>query len=439
VTPLPTVSDLEKEFIKKHSKSQKLYERARNILPSGVSHDGRFAKPFPIYMVKAEGTHKWDVDGNEYVDYVMGHGGALFGYGDPRLRAAMEKALANPHMGACTELEIEWAETIERLVPCAKNGYVRGCSCGGEAVEEAVRVARIHTGKDKIVIHEGCYHGKWEETCVGRGPPYGLVNQKGIPKAIRENVILVPYNKPEAVEAAFRTGEVACILLQGNAPYTKDYIKTLRELTTKYGVVFIMDEVVSGFRYSVGGAQEYYGVTPDLAALGKVIGGGAPCGAVAGPKEILQYYEFRDEYWNRFIRPAVGGTWNMQPLSIAAGIEAMNICDKEHEKIYPRLYEIGKRLTKNLNDTAADLHIKVTAGGLPPENPTNITATLDPHASPLAAYAVDLTLKNNGFFSYRGISGHTTFKYTEEDLRQTEDAFRKALEVIKENKLTPTV
>lgn len=434
---LPTISDLEKEYGKKHPKSQKLYERALKVLPSGVSHDGRIARPFPVYMTRAEGAYKWDVDGNQYVDYVMGHGGTLFGYGDKRLRAALENALAAPHMGACTEAEIEWAETITRLVPCGKNGYVRGCSCGGEAVEEAVRLARIHTGNDKIVIHEGCYHGKWEETCVGRGPPYGIVNQKGIPKYIRDNVILVPYNKPEAAEAAFKTGEIACILLQGNAPYTKDYIKTLRELTTKYGVVFLMDEVVSGFRYAVEGAQGYYGVTPDLTTLGKIVGGGAPCGAVTGPKEFMQYLEFRDSNWNRFTRSATGGTWNSQPLSISAGIVAMDICDKEREKIYPRLYEIGKKLVKAIDDAAKDYRLKITGTGLPPDNPTQVAARLDPGASPLAASAIYLSMVNNGVFSYGGMPSNTCIKYSDEDLKKTEEAIDKTFAVLKENKLVP--
>ena len=256
---MTTIKELETEYIRKHRKSKELYERALNSYASGVTHDARYARPFPIYMAKADGAKKWDVDENEYVDYVMGHGALLFGYNDKRLTAALERVLPYIHMGSCTELEIEWAEMIKKLVPCARDGFVRACACGGEAVEMAARVARIYTGRDKIVIHGGCYHGKWEEINYGHsGPPYGLCNIRGIPKSVRENVIILPYNNPEALEKAFKTGDVACIFLQGNAPYTKSYMEEVRELTTKYGVVFILDEVVSGFRYAPGGAQEYY-------------------------------------------------------------------------------------------------------------------------------------------------------------------------------------
>ncbi|RLI12622.1 aspartate aminotransferase family protein [Candidatus Bathyarchaeota archaeon] len=432
---------LEEEYMKKHPRSRNLYSRALKCFASGVTHDGRYVKPFPIYMVKADGAKKWDVDGNEYIDYVMGHGALLFGYNDKRLRRAVESVLSNIHMGSCTELEIEWAEMIKKLVPCARDGFVRACACGSEAIAMAVRLARVHTGRDKIVVHEGCYHGKWESVILAHnGPPYGLCNTRGIPKSVGENTIIIPYNKPEIVEKVFATGDVACIILQGNAPYTKEYMKELRELTEKYGVVFILDEVVSGFRYAAGGAQEYYGVTPDLAVLGKIVGGGAPIGAICGSRELLQYYEFRDdEYWNRFVRISIGGTWNAQPICISAGLEAMKIIDMERNEIYPRLYKICERLVDSIVKCAEEAGIRVSVGGTPPERPmAYIHPKFADGSSPLAAYAFYLSMTNNGVFPYRTGRFVPCVKHSDEDLNRTENAMRKAMEVLKKDNLVPS-
>lgn len=331
----------------------------------------------------------------------------------------------------------------------------------------ALRLARIYTGKDKVVLHAGSYHGKGDTTIiVTRGPPFGMCNVRGIPQGVRGDVIIVPYNNLPAVEKAFAAGEVACIILQGNALYTREYVEGLSELTSRYGVVFIMDEVVSGFRYTAGGAQEYYGVTPDLTAIGKIIGGGAPIGAVCGKREIMEYYAFKDDYWNRFVRVGVGGTWNAQPQSVVGGIAMMKIIDAEPTRIYPRLYKIGRRLTKSFNDQAEDLGLAVLAFGLPVENPTTLSINLFNQPIPSdkmylwqtgpttfedytmknsfaaggrANYATYLAMMNSGIFSYSGRGGSLCTKYTEEDLRKTEDAFGRTLLVLKENKLVGEV
>jgi len=435
------MTELEREYVKKHPISKQLHERALDCFASGVTHDARYAKPFPIYMVKADGTKKWDVDGNEYVDYVMGHGALLFGYNDERLRSAIEQVLSNIHIGSCTELEIEWAEMIKKLVPCAQDGWVRASACGGEAIEMAVRLARIHTGKDKILINEGCYHGIWEEVNYGHsGPPYGFCNVRGIPRSIRDDIAIIPYNDPVAVEKVFAGGDVACTLLQGNAPYTREYIEELRALTTKYGVVFILDEVVSGFRYAPGGAQEFYGVTPDMAVLGKIIGGGAPIGAVCGSRDLLQYHEFRegDSYWNRFVRISVGGTWNAQPVCISAGLESMRIIDRERSVIYPRYYEICQKLTGYLNESAEESGVAVSVSGTPPEKPlVNIGPDFRTEANSLAMYAYYLSMTNNGIYPF-GIGRFIPcVKHDSSDLGKTGEAIRKSMRILRESNLVP--
>jgi len=458
------IEDLEKEYISKHQRSKELYMRANNCFPGGVTHDSRFAEPFPIYMEKALGSKKWDVDGNEYVDYVMGHGALLLGYGDERVTAAFREQIEKAvHMGSCTELEIEWAEMIKKLVPSARDGLVRATSCGTEAVQMAIRLSRIYTERKKIVIFGGSYHGKGDNTiCAYKGPPFKMFNVRGIPQSILDDVIIVPFNNLEAVEEALATKEVACLILHGNNLYTRDFVKGLRELTTQYGTVFIIDEVISGFRYSAGGAQEYYGVTPDLSVLGKIIGGGAPIGAICGKKEIMDYYSFKDDYWNRFVRVAVGGTWNAQPICICGGIEVMKIIDKNRDTIYPKLYNIGKRLTTRFNELAEDLKVAAVAVGFPPDNPTYFAINLLNRATPpgkeylwetgprsfedyalrakliansRAYYAFYLSMINNGIFPFGKSSFMLCTKHSEEDIKKTEDAFEKSLEILKENNL----
>jgi glutamate-1-semialdehyde 2,1-aminomutase len=461
---MSSLQELEQAYIATHPQSYQLYQRAVESYPSGVTHDARYARPFPIYVTHALGTKKWDVDDHVYVDYVMGHGALLFGYGDPEISDAFRQCIGHGiHLGACTELELEWAELIKQLVPSAHDGWVRGTASGTEANQMAIRLARWYTGRDRVVLHTGAYQGKGDATIlVSRGPPFGRSNVRGIPDGVRNDVILVPYNDLTAVESAFQTGRVAGIILQGNALYTKEYLTGLRDLTMQYGVVFIMDEVVSGFRYAAGGAQEYYDVTPDLTTLGKVIGGGAPVGAICGQPTILDAYTFKDALWNRFTRIGVGGTWNAQPLPIVGGIAAMRKIASEGPSLYERLYGIGRRLVQYVNTRASELNVTVHALGLPIDNPTTLSIYLlnraiapdhrylwetgptsfDDYetkagytAAAPAQYALYLAMINQGIYSYRGRGGSLCTKYSEEDLTQTEAAIDYALEMLKANQL----
>jgi glutamate-1-semialdehyde 2,1-aminomutase len=461
---MPTISEVEKEYVRKHKKSKLLYQRALNSFASGVSHDARFVRPFPIYAVKAKGSRKWDVDGNEYVDYVMGHGALLTGYCDEKVSAAIQSQSQKAmHMGTSTELEIEWAELIKKLVPSARGGLVRATACGSEATMIAVRLARIYTEKQKVVLHAGSYNGKWDTTiCAPRGPPFGAPTVRGIPRGVKEDVIIIPYNNLRATEEAFQTGEVSTIILQGNSLFTKEYVEGLRKLTRQYGVVFMMDEVVSGFKYAAGGAQEYYEVTPDVTILGKIIGGGAPVGAVCGKKEIMEYHCFKDDYWNKFVRISLGGTWNAQPLSIVGGVEVMKMIDKKRDKIYPQLRRVGKRLTKSFKDLAEDSRVSAVTINLPYEEPvafsTNfLNRPLPPEKEYLwktgptsfedynirAGFSTGgetnrvtyLSMINNGISALRGRSFVLCTRHDNEDMTMTENAFEATINLLKENGL----
>jgi len=217
-------------------------------------------------------------------------------------------------------------------------------------------------------------------------------------------------------------------------------MEELRALTAKYGVVFILDEVVSGFRYAPGGAQEFYGVTPDMAVLGKIIGGGVPIGAVCGNRDLLQYHEFRegDSYWNRFVRISVGGTWNAQPVCISAGLESMRIIDKERSVIYPRYYEICQKLTGYLNESAEESGLAVSVSGTPPEKPlVNIGPAFRAGASPLAMCAYYLSMTNDGIYPFGTSRFIPCVKHNDQDLEKTGEAIRKCMRILKENNLAP--
>jgi glutamate-1-semialdehyde 2,1-aminomutase len=459
-----TLNELEKQYVDTHKKSQKLYEQALEVLPGGVSHDSRFRKPFPIYARNAAGSKKWDVDGNEYVDLVMGHGALLFGYGEEKVVERLSEQIKEAtHIGACSEYEIEWAKLIQQLIPSARNGLVRGTSCGTEAVAMGIRLSRAYTDKNRIIIHLGAYHGKIDTTIIARsGPPIKTYNVKGIPEGVMKDVAIVPFNNLQAVRKELQAGDVACILLHSNALYEKEYVKGLRELSTEYDAVFFMDEVVSGCRYSAGGAQEYYGVTPDLTALGKIIGGGVPVGAICGNKDIMDYYSFKDENWNKYMRISVGGTWNCQPISIIGGIEMMKKINTEKDRIYPKIRETSKKLCKSFNEQAEDLGVSAYAYGLPVDNPTTFSINLFNKMIPeekkylwktgprtfdeykeKSSYRAEsksnqinyLSMINDGIFSYGGLGGSISTAHTNQDADKILKATENSLRILKENKL----
>jgi len=459
-----TLNELEKQYVDTHKKSQKLYEQALEVLPGGVSHDSRFRKPFPIYARNAAGSKKWDVDGNEYVDLVMGHGALLFGYGEEKVVERLsEQVKEATHIGACSEYEIEWAKLIQQLIPSARNGLVRGTSCGTEAVAMGIRLSRAYTSKNRIIIHLGAYHGKIDATIIARsGPPIKTYNVKGIPEGVMKDVAIVPFNNLPAVRKELQAGDVACILLHSNALYEEEYVKGLRELSTDYDAVFFMDEVVSGFRYSAGGAQEYYGVTPDLTALGKIIGGGVPVGAICGNKDIMDYYSFKDENWNKYMRISVGGTWNCQPVSVVGGIEMMKKINTEKDRIYPKIRTTSKKLCQSFNEQAEDLGVSVYANGLPVDNPTTFSINLFNKTIPeekmnlwktgpknfdeykeKSSYRAEskanqinyLSMINDGIFSYGGLGGSISTAHTNQDIDKILKATENSLRILKENRL----
>ena len=342
------------EYRAKHPKSAALAERARRAIPGGITHDIRHLTPFPVYVDRAAGTRKWDVDGHEYVDYWMGHGALFLGHCHPAVVKAVQAQMARgTHLGASHELEIRWAELVNELIPCAE--LTRFTMSGTEATHLAMRVARAFTGRSKIVKFTGHFHGWHDGAVAGVNPPYEVPMSAGVPEGTMDQVLICPPNDIKAVEVALKRGDVAAVIMEpaggqaGTTPTIPGYLQELRALTTKHEVVLIFDEVITGFRYAPGGAQQYFGVTPDLTTLAKIVAGGLPGGAVCGKRNIMSMLTHRgDPDWDRSQRVAHAGTFNANPLSAAAAIATLEMCGDA--SLQARASKTGEELRRALTD-----------------------------------------------------------------------------------------
>jgi glutamate-1-semialdehyde 2,1-aminomutase len=345
---------IQEEFRARHPKSAALAERARAAIPGGITHDIRHLLPFPVYIDRASGTRKWDVDGHEYVDYWMGHGALFLGHCHPAVvKAVQEQVARGTHLGASHELEVRWAELVNRLVPCAD--LTRFTMSGTEATHLAMRVARAFTGRPRIVKFAGHFHGWHDGAAAGVNPPYEVPMSAGIPGATLDQVIICPPNDIKAVEVALERGDVAAVIMEpaggqsGTTPTMPGYLQELRALTARHEVVLIFDEVITGFRYAPGGAQAYFGVTPDLTTLAKIVAGGLPGGALCGTRSLMSMLAFRDDPdWDRARRVAHAGTFNANPLSAAAGIATLSLC--EDASLQARANKYGEELRRALTE-----------------------------------------------------------------------------------------
>ncbi len=323
---------ISQEFAERFAGSLTRYQRARQVIPGGITHDGRHLRPFPISVARANGAHKWDVDGNELIDFVVGHGSLILGHNDPTVTAAVAAQLEHgTHFGAGHEGEALWAEKIVELVPSAER--VKFTSSGTEATLLAMRLARAATGRPTILKFEGHFHGWNDYALKGEAPPFDRATSPGIPDAVMGTVAVVPANDIAAVDARLAEGGIAGIIIEPSGgswatiPLAEGFLQQLRDAATKHGSVLIFDEVITGFRWSPGGSQAKIGITPDLTTLAKIVAGGLPGGAVAGRADLLDLLAFRDDAtWNAEHKVRHPGTFNANPLSAAAGIACLTQC-----------------------------------------------------------------------------------------------------------------
>lgn len=349
----------------RHSRSRQLFQRAQQRIPGGVNSPARAFKSVggdPPFLVRAEGARLWDADGNEYLDYVGSWGPMLLGHRHPAVVAAIEEALAGgTSFGAPTEREVEMAELLAAIVPSIET--VRLVNSGTEAAMSALRVARGFTGRELTVKFEGNYHGHVDSLLVKAGSglaTLGISDSAGVPAGFAGTTIPLPYNSVEAVEQAFRAqGEsIAAVIVEpvvgnmGCVPPQPGFLEALRTLCSRYGAVLIFDEVMTGFRVAPGGAQERFGVTPDMTILGKVIGGGLPVGAFGGRREIMETAAPLGAVYQ-------AGTLSGNPLAVAAGLATLRLL-RGAPDAYAKLEALGARLQQGVAAAAADAGAALT-------------------------------------------------------------------------------
>ncbi len=345
--------------------SIKLFDRAQRLMPGGVSSPVRAISPYPFYTAKAAGPYLWDSDGNRFIDYCLAYGPMILGHRHPAImQAAMDQMDRGWLYGTPSELEVRMAERVSGLYPSMER--LRFVSSGTEATMAAIRVARGSTGRDKIIKIEGGFHGAHDSVLVKAGSgatTLGIPDSRGVPVDTAKNTLQVPYNDLEALEKVLKSfpGQIACLIIEpvlgniGPVLPLKGYLQAVRQLTQEHDVLLIFDEVITGFRLSLGGAQELFGVKPDLTTLGKIIGGGFPVGIFGGRSDLMEQ-----------VAPSGGiyqaGTFNGSPVSLASGMATLDVMEKEN--VLAKLNNTGNEMRSRLIEIVDDLKLDYSVVGI---------------------------------------------------------------------------
>jgi glutamate-1-semialdehyde 2,1-aminomutase len=422
--------------------SDRLFEKAIALIPGGVNSPVRAFKSVgrnPLFIVSASGSILRDADGNEFIDYVGSWGPMILGHAHPRVIEAVRRAaLSGTSFGAPTELEISLAELITKIMPSVE--MVRMVNSGTEATMSAIRLARAFTGRELIVKFEGCYHGHGDSFLVKAGSgamTLGVPDSPGVPRGVAAGTLNATFNDIESVRALVdqNKGRIAALIVEpvvgnmGCVPPVQGFLGALRDLCTTEGIVLIFDEVMTGFRVARGGAQELFGVRPDLTTLGKIIGGGLPVGAYGGKSEIM-----------RMVAPSgpmyQAGTLSGNPLAMSAGYETLSIL-MEDPDLYDHLERKSYRLAVGINENIAELGLSLA------QNRVGSMSTLFFTPGPVRDYRSALRADTQRFAVYfremleRGIylapsqfeAGFVSIAHTDEDIDRTIQANSEALEI----------
>jgi glutamate-1-semialdehyde 2,1-aminomutase len=396
---------MSKEYVSKTSKSKALYERAKKVLPAGVSYGIRYFEPYPFYTAKAKGSKLYDVDGNEYIDFWLGHTALILGHSPPAVVDAVKRQLENgTHYGTSHELEIRLAEQIAKMVSSAE--MVRFTNSGTEANMYATRLARAYTGRSKIAKFEGGWHGGYDALHVGVRYPFNIPESAGLTDGALQDTILLPFNDLEGVKKKLRNEKAASIVIEpvlgagGGIPAEKEFLKGLREFCDEKEILLIFDEVITGFRLAPSGAQQYYGVEPDITVFGKILGGGFPIGAFCGSRETMErldtvlhkrpYYSFH------------GGTFAANPITMTAGLATLKIL--EDGQLINKLNMLGDKIRGQLREVFEANGVDVQVIGVGSLFGTHFTkeevkdANAASRADRIKLVDYNLTLIENGVF-----------------------------------------
>jgi glutamate-1-semialdehyde 2,1-aminomutase len=427
-------------YREKTRKSYQMFLKAQKIMPSGQSHNARFYEPYPFFAIKARGKYIWDVDGNRYVDYWMGHTALILGHSPPIVsKVIRENAEKGLLYGAPNKYALELAELVVKTVPCAET--VRFCTTGAEATMYAVRLARAFSGRKLIAKIAGGWHGYSSALTVGVSSPYNVSESAGLVPEEERQVKLVEFNDVEMTRRALNedSNEIAALILEpvlgagGVLPAERSYLKFLREECDRLGILLIFDEIITGFRLALGGAQEYYGIRPDLCTLGKILGGGLPASAIAGRKDVMELADVRrrskkERCW------IGGGTFSENALPMKAGLATLRHLHSNRSTVYERIGSLGDKLRASVDKIFADNGVIAQTTGLgslfathfPAEGQGRISKPTEVEASNRALekkYYFSLLAKDNIFF----IPGHIGAISTVHERADT-TAFLKATE-----------
>jgi glutamate-1-semialdehyde 2,1-aminomutase len=434
-------------YERERPRSRENFERARKVMPGGVAQIMRGLQPFPIAIERAAGARKWDVDGHEYIDYHFGSGALLLGHAHPEVVAAVQEQVAKGwHYAQPHPLEAEWGELIQQLVPSVER--LRFVNSGTEADLLAVRLGRAFSGKPKVLRFEGHYHGWQNIGILGRTPPYDQLSSPGVTPGEAQDVVIIPANDIELLtETLDADPQIGTIILEPSGaswttvPLEPGFLEALRKVTAEREVVLIFDEVITGFRWSNGGAQVRFGIQPDLTTMAKIVSGGMPGGAVGGRAEIMARLEGPDPVYH-------GGTFNAAPPVAASGIATLKIAGTGEPQRHAEA--LTKRMIEGLNLIIKDLEISAVAYGEAStfhvyvgQRPTgtdvgeqlwtNDATTLKSMPTELVQ-AVRRALNNRGVDLMSGIGGMLSAAHTEADVDQTLEAFKGALGAVRDER-----
>ncbi len=359
IPPALSNSPIVAAFVAKTPASAAGYARARELFPGGVTHDTRYVRPHPLSIVRAAGARKWDADGNGYVDYAGGHGALILGHAHPDVTARVAEQLARgTHYGANHALEARWAELVQELVPSAE--LVRFTNSGTEATLLALRLARAATGRTKLLRLQGHFHGWHDHMAFGVTGHFDGTATPGVLTGLASEVLLADPNEEAGLLALLEAhgSEVAAAIIEptgasyGQVPLRPDFVRLLRAETTRRGILLVFDEVVTGFRVALGGAQQVLGIRPDLTTLAKILAGGLPGGAVVGRRDVLELLDPERAAERGVEKIPHQGTYNANPLSAAAGIATLKVL--KSSDALSRAHAYAARLREGLNAVLAE-------------------------------------------------------------------------------------
>lgn len=412
-------------YVTRTRKSKALFERAKKVLPAGVSYGIRYFEPHPFFTAKSKGSKLYDVDGNEYVDFWLGHTALILGHSPPSVVKAVKEQLDNGTIyGTCHETEIDLAEQMAKMVPSAE--MVRFTNSGTEANMYAIRLARACTGRSTIAKFEGGWHGGYDALHVAVKYPYDIPESAGLTHGATGDTVALPYNDLDGVASKLKGKNVASITVEpvlgsgGCIPAKKEFLRGLREFCDEKGILLIFDEVITGFRMAPGGGQQYYGVTPDISVFGKILGGGFPVGAFCAEKEIMERLDPRK--YERPTHSFHGGTFAANPVTMTAGLTTLKTL--EDGRLINELNKLGEGIRTRLMGIFEDHNINTQVTGASSLFNVHFTKEQLNNARDSAAtdkkalLAYDLALIENGVFFLPGHNGALSTAHSKADIEK---------------------